>query len=427
MGLTDAVLGIAVSAMVLPTMIALTSQQTRETRDQVAAQQLKAVGEATRGYVKDHFATLYNGVYQGSLGGDLLTVADLTGGGYLSANFPVQNAYGQSFVVLLRIVADTSPGCPTPDLSQLPDGVHCKSLLEAVVLATGGTVLDPAHAGHVAVLAGANAGIIADAGTVRGTFGSWCETLSLFAGTTASTSCPVDGRASRSDALTSAAYTVPAPAPGGLSLAMFFNGSQVMSEYVDRFNTGNPEDNTMHTGLDLSGHAVTTVGSVQIAGVDASIAGSTNGLEANRMNMINNLYNGTYAANSGNLTATSYTATGTITANQFTGQSFWYSSDARLKTNVKPLDHALDRLLAVRGVSYDWRATGQHDVGVVAQNVQPVFPELVGTAADGTLRVKYGNFIGPVIESLRELATRNKALEDKIAKLTAAQDDENVR
>lgn len=409
-GLTDALLGVAVTAMVLPTMVSLTNQQTRETQDQVAAQQLKAVGEATRVYVRDHFAALYNGIYQGSLAGDFLQIADLAGSGYLPANFAVQNAYKQSFVVLLRIVADTSPSCPSPDFSQLPDGVNCKALIEAVVVTTGGTVLDPVHASHVGVLAGAGGGIVADNGTVRGSYGSWCEDLTLFGGITASATCPHDPRPSRSNALASAAYTFARPAQGGVSLGLFFNGSDLMSEYLNRFNTGNPEDNTMHTGVDMGGHGLTNVSTVQIAGVDQGIAGSDQGLEATRMNMINNLFNGTYAANDGKLTAT-----------QLSAQSFWYTSDARLKTNVKPLDHALDRLLAVRGVSYDWRDGGQHDVGVVAQNVQQVFPELVGTAADGTLRVKYGNFVGPLIEGLRELSARNKTLEDKLARLTATE------
>jgi hypothetical protein len=234
-GLTDVLLGIAVTAIALPAVVGIVNQQTRETQDLVAARQLKAVGEATRAYVKDHFAALYSGLYSQTLGGDFLQIADLTGNGYLPANFAQLNAFQQKTVVLLRIVADNSPTCPTPNLSQMPDGIHCKALLEAVALTTGGVALDPAHASHIAVLAGANAGIVVDAGTARGSYGSWCEDLTLFGGGTHSTTCPLDSRDSRSNALSAPTYSYGSPAQGGLSLGMFFNGSELMSDYLNRF------------------------------------------------------------------------------------------------------------------------------------------------------------------------------------------------
>lgn len=275
-GLTDVVMGIAVTAIALPAVVGIINQQTRETQDQVAAQQLKAVGEATRAYVKDHFAALYAGIYGDTLNGDFLQVADLVGSGYLPANFSQQNAFKQKTVVLLRIVADNSPTCPVRTLAQMPDGVNCKALLEAVVVTTGGIVLDPAHASHIAVSAGANAGTIVDAGTARGSYGSWCEDLTLFGGGTHSASCPLDARESRSTALSAPTYTYGPPAAGGLSLGIFFNGSELMSDYLNRFNTGNPEDNTMHTAIIMNGNDITTGGNVTAKDVTLSTAGNVN-------------------------------------------------------------------------------------------------------------------------------------------------------
>ena len=56
------------------------------------------------------------------------------------------------------------------------------------------------------------------------------------------------------------------------------------------------------------------------------------------------------------------------------------TSDARLKDNVTTIDNALDKVLAMRGVEFDWNATSrkdQHDLGLIAQEVEAVFPELV--------------------------------------------------
>jgi len=273
-GLTDVLLGLAVTAMVMPAVVGIVHQQTRETQDQVAARQLKAVGEATRAYVKDHFAALYAGIYGDTLGGDFLQIADLTGGGYLPASFAPQNAFKQRPVVLLRIIADSSPTCATPHLIPSPDGVLCKALLEAVVVTTGGTALDPAHASHIAVSAGASAGVIADAGTARGSYGSWCADLALFGGGTHSTSCAPDPRDSRSNALSAPSYGYGAPVAGGLALGMFFNGGELMSEYLNRFNTGNPEDNSMHTAIIMNGNDITSGGNVTAKDVTLTAGGN---------------------------------------------------------------------------------------------------------------------------------------------------------
>jgi hypothetical protein len=56
--------------------------------------------------------------------------------------------------------------------------------------------------------------------------------------------------------------------------------------------------------------------------------------------------------------------------------SWTASSDARLKENVQTLS-VLDRLDGYRAVSFDWKANGNHDLGVIAQELYPLFPELV--------------------------------------------------
>jgi len=58
------------------------------------------------------------------------------------------------------------------------------------------------------------------------------------------------------------------------------------------------------------------------------------------------------------------------------------SSDERLKTNIHPLGESLSAVMALRPVSYDWKANGAHSVGFTAQDVQRVLPGLVTQQGD---------------------------------------------
>ncbi len=99
--------------------------------------------------------------------------------------------------------------------------------------------------------------------------------------------------------------------------------------------------------------------------------------------------------------------TAAITATQFL-----YSSDRRLKQNIVPLSNSLDKILSLSGYSFDWIKDGKHDIGVIAQEVEKVFPELVHEWDDTNGKkfksVQYGNLIAPVIEAIKELAINLK-------------------
>ena len=56
----------------------------------------------------------------------------------------------------------------------------------------------------------------------------------------------------------------------------------------------------------------------------------------------------------------------------------------------------------MRGVEYDRIDSGDHSVGVIAQEVQKVVPSIVHESADGTLGVAYGNLVGVLIEAIKE-------------------------
>jgi Chaperone of endosialidase len=81
-------------------------------------------------------------------------------------------------------------------------------------------------------------------------------------------------------------------------------------------------------------------------------------------------------------------------------------SDAKLKTNVVQLSDALRKVNLLRGVQFDRTDTGQRGIGLIAQEVQSIVPEVVKSNDDGTLGVAYGNLVGLLIEAIKELTTQ---------------------
>jgi endosialidase-like protein len=88
----------------------------------------------------------------------------------------------------------------------------------------------------------------------------------------------------------------------------------------------------------------------------------------------------------------------------------------------------LDKLARIRGVTWQWNdkaadvglAPGTYDAGVVAQEVEAVFPELIVTSPEGYKKVNYTGLIGVLVEAVKELKSRNEALEKRVSELEKA-------
>jgi len=89
------------------------------------------------------------------------------------------------------------------------------------------------------------------------------------------------------------------------------------------------------------------------------------------------------------------------------------SSDKRLKENVKPLDNALDKINKINGIEFDWidgkdehgnsvHSNQGHDVGVIAQEIEEVLPEVVHTRDNGYKAVKYEKIVPLLIQAIKE-------------------------
>ena len=88
-------------------------------------------------------------------------------------------------------------------------------------------------------------------------------------------------------------------------------------------------------------------------------------------------------------------------------------SDERLKDNIETLEHGLAKVEQLRGVSYI--RDGKENIGVIAQEVEKILPEIVLTADDemGTKSVDYSRITAVLIEAVKDLSAKVKQLESK--------------
>ena len=104
-----------------------------------------------------------------------------------------------------------------------------------------------------------------------------------------------------------------------------------------------------------------------------------------------------------------FTAAGDVVA-------FGSPSDKTLKENIKPIDNALDKIEKLQGVTFDWKEQDitnlKEDIGFIAQDVQKVLPELVRENKDGKLSLRHQGIIPVLLEAIKELSDKVKALEN---------------
>ncbi len=101
------------------------------------------------------------------------------------------------------------------------------------------------------------------------------------------------------------------------------------------------------------------------------------------------------------------------------------ASDIRLKKNVAPLVGAIDTLLKVKGVTYEWKNPEQHEnragtqIGIIAQDVEKVFPEWVSETPQGTkvVNIDARTMAAVTIESIRTLKAENDDLRARVKAL----------
>jgi len=116
---------------------------------------------------------------------------------------------------------------------------------------------------------------------------------------------------------------------------------------------------------------------------------------------------GGYEFRVNNLAVAAISADGQITA----------FSDERLKKNIKTIENPLEKVNELRGVEYDLTTSNSHQIGVIAQEVEKILPEVVLTDSEGMKSVAYGNLTAVLIEAVKELKGEITELKKKISDL----------
>ncbi|HMP21845.1 MAG TPA: tail fiber domain-containing protein [Ferruginibacter sp.] len=106
----------------------------------------------------------------------------------------------------------------------------------------------------------------------------------------------------------------------------------------------------------------------------------------------------------------------TTTGNAWMQGALTQNSDVRLKKNITPLSHTLGAIQQIKGYTYQWKDPTSPDeqIGLLAQELQKVYPQLVKENANGDLSVNYNGMIPVLLEAIKELQQKVAELEKKI-------------
>ena len=204
------------------------------------------------------------------------------------------------------------------------------------------------------------------------------------------------------------------------TLAVDATSANTVSKVVARDASGNFSAGTVTAALSGNASTATTLQTARnIQGVsfngsaDITVVTAGTGISVSGTAVTNTL------STSGGSIGGAIAVTGAITA---TGEVTAYYSDLRLKTNIVPIADALEKVEAINGVTFDPNdaalALGiddRHQMGVIAQEIEAVAPELVcDSAFAGYKTVRYDKLTALLIEAVKELSAKVKTLEAQV-------------
>lgn len=149
------------------------------------------------------------------------------------------------------------------------------------------------------------------------------------------------------------------------------------------------------TGASVSATNITgaNVSATNIRGVNVSVTGTIRGASVTATNIT-----GVNVSVTGTIKAASVSTSGNIhAAGEIASQS-----DERLKSNIKIISGAIDKVKNLKGVTFTFKADDRPSTGLLAQDVQSVMPEVITQNGD-YLYVSYGNLLGLIVEAVKEL------------------------
>jgi len=174
---------------------------------------------------------------------------------------------------------------------------------------------------------------------------------------------------------------------------------------VELYHANNKKFETTSSGVSVTGIVTATT----FSGTATQVTVADESSDTTCFPLFVTAATGGLAPKSGsNLTFNS--ADGTLTATDFNT-----TSDENLKDNIRTIEDPLAKVVEIRGVNFDWKETQKPSVGVIAQEVEKVFPELVANGEKKT--VNYNGLIGLLIEVVKEQQTQINSLNERLSQL----------
>ena len=222
-------------------------------------------------------------------------------------------------------------------------------------------------------------------------------------------------------------------ASGGSSIAMgrSTSASELYATAMGHETSASGNSSTA-TGYQTtaSGSASTVMGKGTIASDYGSLvigtynlSGSTVTVDATLPNIGNTAFvigNGTNAVKS-DAFKVMYNGNATVSNDLTVSGDVVVSSDARLKANIVSLGATLAKLLLIDGKTYTMKKDGKQKIGVLAQDIQKVFPELVTTDNKDMLAVNYQGLVPVLINALKEQQSEIDELKEMFKELITSQ------
>jgi hypothetical protein len=99
----------------------------------------------------------------------------------------------------------------------------------------------------------------------------------------------------------------------------------------------------------------------------------------------------------------------------YSATSWTGNSDIRLKNIINPITDAVSKLSTLNPIVFSWKAdeTNKENLGLIAQDVEKVFPQIIDTNSEGMLGVRYTELIPVLVKAIQELSAKVEALENK--------------
>lgn len=125
--------------------------------------------------------------------------------------------------------------------------------------------------------------------------------------------------------------------------------------------------------------------------------------------------NSTDSVTFANLSVGNIFASGNIVASGEIISPFFYSeSDISLKEDITPIDNPLEKIVKLFGVNFKWKSSKQNSIGFIAQEVEKIVPEIIGSSNSGYKTISYDAIIPLLVEAIKEQQKQIEELKGKI-------------